>query len=315
MHDSALSTSSIHAYLQMIGNTYDIEALAKQRMDTATIIRYYNQTDAAYGFFHSRQGSIHLALNYDGKFDERGFYEQARIVEHQIARLRNSGCTVRDVLELGCGKGFNTAYLSERYPELCFTALDRTPGHLPVARRKAGSLPNTRFLLGDYHDLPFPDQSFDCVFVFEAICYARDMQQVLTETLRVLRPGGTLVVIDFFRARALTTLTNEEHLAAVLTEKSFAVDDALTWNAMLDLTKNIGFQLTEALDLSEAILPNIERFENMAHWYFRYPAVAKLIQKIMPRYLLLSLIAGLLLPSVVRGGIEGYYALVADRPC
>src|SRR5205823_498098 len=116
------SNTSLSANLKLIRAVYDTEALSRQRMDTAAIIRYYNETDAAYGFFHSRQGSIHLALTYDGHFDQDGFYEQARIVERQIERLRQSGYMVRDVLELGCGKGFNTVYLASHHPNLNFTA-------------------------------------------------------------------------------------------------------------------------------------------------------------------------------------------------
>jgi len=91
-------------------------------------------------------------------------------------------------LDLGCGDGRLTAEL--RAGELVMAdvsevALERARGRLASA---------TAVLLTPDERLPFADGSFDLVLCAETIEHVRDVQVLLSEVRRVLRPGGRLAV-------------------------------------------------------------------------------------------------------------------------
>lgn len=108
------------------------------------------------------------------------------------------------VLEVGCGTG-NLAILIKRlHPGAEVVGLDPDPKALARARRKAGREALSMLLdRGFAEDLPYPDASFNRVFsAFMFHHLGPDgKEQMLRETLRVLRPGGSLHLLDFGGAR------------------------------------------------------------------------------------------------------------------
>lgn len=85
------------------------------------------------------------------------------------------------VLELGAGTGFQALGLTERGFRV--TAIDLPDSSLSLSR----VYPVTDY---DGRVIPFPDASFDVVFSSNVLEHIRDLPAMLTETRRVLRPGG-----------------------------------------------------------------------------------------------------------------------------
>ena len=99
-------------------------------------------------------------------------------------------CEGKDVLEVACGAGQGLGHLAKR--ARCIVGGDYTSSLLDLAQQHyAGRVPLVRF---DAHSLPFRDQSFDVVLLFEAIYYLAHPQQFLAECRRVMRVGGTLLI-------------------------------------------------------------------------------------------------------------------------
>jgi ubiquinone/menaquinone biosynthesis C-methylase UbiE len=99
-------------------------------------------------------------------------------------------------LDVGCGTGIYTAWLAAQ--GLDVTGLDRDPSMLAVARAK---VPGARFLEGDVAALPFADASFDLVLAVTLFCFlnGEQRQAAARELLRVVRPGGRVVVGELAR--------------------------------------------------------------------------------------------------------------------
>jgi SAM-dependent methyltransferase len=70
-------------------------------------------------------------------------------------------------------------------------ALDASPGLLAIARQR---LPAADVREGDLEALPFADASFDAVTAVNSLFYADDMGAAMRELVRVVRPGGRVVV-------------------------------------------------------------------------------------------------------------------------
>jgi SAM-dependent methyltransferase len=102
----------------------------------------------------------------------------------------------KDVLEVGCGRGGGTAFVSERFGPRTMTGVDFAPSAIARCRAAHGQTGIT-FVTGDAEALPFAGGSFDAVLSVESShCYP-SVPRFLAEVSRVLRPGGSLLLADF----------------------------------------------------------------------------------------------------------------------
>jgi SAM-dependent methyltransferase len=106
-----------------------------------------------------------------------------------------SGCRV---LEAGCGVGAQTWILSRQSPEARIVSLDRSFASVRQAADgiRARAIGSVSFLAGDIHALPFPDESFDHVFVCFVLEHLRDPVGALRSLHAKLRKGGSITVIE-----------------------------------------------------------------------------------------------------------------------
>lgn len=99
----------------------------------------------------------------------------------------------RDVLDLATGSGDLALAIQRQLPEARIVAADFSPEMLEIARRKG--VANT--VAADALQLPFENQSFDCVTVAFGLRNMADWDRALAEMSRVLRDRGHLMVLDF----------------------------------------------------------------------------------------------------------------------
>ena len=104
----------------------------------------------------------------------------------------------RDVLEAGCGlatDGMRFVRAGARY-----TGMDFSPTALEHARRRLELEDGAaEFVHGSITDLPFPDASFDLVYSNGVIHHLSETHRAIKEFHRVLRPGGTAIVMVYHR--------------------------------------------------------------------------------------------------------------------
>lgn len=96
------------------------------------------------------------------------------------------------VLDLGCGTGWYTRRLSERFPGAIITGADLSPGMLRQAA--GGGIARARWLQADAEALPLADNCVDLIFSNLMIQWSHRPDAILTECRRLLRPGGVLVI-------------------------------------------------------------------------------------------------------------------------
>jgi len=120
-------------------------------------------------------------------------------LDRRWRRLAAAACAVGPgsrVLDLACGSGRLSAELKARVGPGTVVGLDFSASMLEVARRSAQG---PRWVRADAHRLPFSDASFDAVSVAFGLRNFAHPTQALEEMLRVLRPGGRAVVLEFVR--------------------------------------------------------------------------------------------------------------------
>ncbi|MET8701207.1 methyltransferase domain-containing protein [Kitasatospora sp. NPDC004723] len=152
------------------------------------------------------------------------------------------------VLEVGCGVGAQTVHLLTANPGVLLTAADVSADSLARARdRVAGQLPgaDVRWHCGDLHRLPFPDGSFDHLFVCFVLEHLADPAAALAALRRLLRPGGTVTVIEgdhgsaFFHPRGAAAQRVVDHLVRLQADGG---GDALIGRRLYPLLTGAGFR-------------------------------------------------------------------------
>ncbi|WP_042370847.1 class I SAM-dependent methyltransferase [Streptacidiphilus neutrinimicus] len=103
------------------------------------------------------------------------------------------------VLEIGCGTGNLSVRAKRAHPGVELTGSDPDPLALAVAERKAAGLDGIRFERGYAQRLPYSDAGFDRVLSALMLHHLDDEAKAATaaEVRRVLRPGGSLHLVDF----------------------------------------------------------------------------------------------------------------------
>ena len=105
--------------------------------------------------------------------------------------LGTIGTKPERVLDLGCGTGETTLFLSREFPSAGVRGVDLSPEMIRRAAARIGLDPSARvsFRVADASSLPFRDQSFDLVVQVNLPVFSK-------EVARVLRPGGQYVTVS-----------------------------------------------------------------------------------------------------------------------
>jgi ubiquinone/menaquinone biosynthesis C-methylase UbiE len=111
--------------------------------------------------------------------------------ERRLARLLPLTGEER-ALDVGTGAGAIAIGLAPLVREV--VGIDLVPELLGEARKRAPA--NVSFIEGDAYALPFPSDSFDLVATARTLHHVQRPELVLAEMRRVLRPGGTMLVVD-----------------------------------------------------------------------------------------------------------------------
>jgi SAM-dependent methyltransferase len=108
-----------------------------------------------------------------------------------------------ELLEIGPGPGAATEWLRSRVRSLVAIEIDPVAAQA-LRTRFPGT--NVEIVTGDATDLPWPDESFDTVASFTMLHHLptrHGQNAVLSEALRVLRPGGVLLASDSLPSTSL----------------------------------------------------------------------------------------------------------------
>ena len=149
------------------------------------------------------------------------------------------------VLEAGCGVGAQTRFLARRSPAARFVSVDVSAESLALAHAAASSegLTNVELHQADLFALPFPNDSFDHVFVCFVLEHLPRPEDALRALLRVLRPGGSLTVIEgdhgsaFFHPKS----ARAQRTIECLNQAQAAVGgDALIGRRLFPLLRSVG---------------------------------------------------------------------------
>lgn len=117
------------------------------------------------------------------------------------------------VLDLGCGEGYGTHFLSSHVRTI--TGVDVDEKVVAHAKQKYEQGGNCTYSVYDGLKIPFEAEQFDAVISFQVIEHAADEQAFVHEAARLLKPGGKFILTTPNKATRLLPYEkpfNEFHL-------------------------------------------------------------------------------------------------------
>lgn len=184
-------------------------------------------------------------------------------------------CEPYRILDVGCGIGGSTLYLTEKFGSIAQNNLKSDGGvdrvtatgitlspvqaNRAIERAKiAGLESNVNFLVADALNMPFPDESFDLVWSLESGEHMPDKIKFLQECCRVLKPGGTLILATWCHRPLGETageLTDAERKELAEIYRVYALPYVISLPEYEEIVRSLPLTSIRSADWSKAVAP------------------------------------------------------------
>lgn len=133
-------------------------------------------------------------------------YRSRQVIDEFFLRLLPDGAKVLDV---GSGGGLFTNYMADRRPDVTIIGIDLADAQLRrAAKRMKAYGDRVSFRRGDATAIDFADDTFDGVISYGSVKHWTSQEKGMAECVRVLKPGGPLLVTDADRSATFSDSSN-----------------------------------------------------------------------------------------------------------
>lgn len=188
-----------------------------------------------------------------------------------VGRMGLSGNPSPRIYEAGCGIGGCTLEVAALFPGGQVSGLAIVRSQLAIARARAAAqnLSNVEFVCANYLATPFPERHFDVAFAMECVVHTpvAERPQLLREFLRVLKPGGILVIFDGFSLREPNSESEHRHIEDVM--EGWTLPLPPRPSVFREQAEQAGFKVIEQTDTTAHVFHSARRISAIATWVLR----------------------------------------------
>lgn len=221
------------------------------------VIDYYDDCHRDYRLAWKTEES--LAMHY-GFYDETArSFNQAAVNSNRVLAKALSVKSGNHVLDAGCGVGGTSIWLAENIG--CnMLAVSIQPMHIEIGRKAVaarGLEGSIRFLEADFTNIDAEGESIDAMFSLEGLSHGSDKQAFFNEAARLLKPGGRLVLFEYFTKEEPLTARQERRLEKF--KAGWAMPSLPRLSTYRELAARSGFGSVDWVDATHNILPDSRR--------------------------------------------------------
>ena len=218
------------------------------------IADYYNQTLNHYQKWWKLNDV--QAVHY-GYWDKMTLHFKEALLKLNSVMATMAGIQTGDhLLDAGCGVGGSLFYLVEKYgiKGVGVTLSERQHAFAEKLKSKFGTKGNVKFYIEDYCHTPFVDNSFDIIWAIESITSTPTKELFAQEAFRLLRPGGKLIIADYYRIDK-----PDNKMLLEKWRKTWSMAPFLTDKKFTKKITDVGFRLVDTQDITQNIFPTSQR--------------------------------------------------------
>jgi len=202
------------------------------------VARYYDFVTEFYEFGWGE--SFHFAPRHQLETHKQSLSRYEHFIANKLGLKEGM-----KVLDIGCGVGGPAREIS-RFTGAKLVGLNINELQVERAKfytQKYGMQDLCNFVVGDFHKIPFPENTFDAVYCIEASCHSPHREKVFAEAMRVLKPGGRFLTTEYCLTNKYDP-DNPEHLKVKNDlEYSNGLCDTTTCDESKNKMLKVGFKM------------------------------------------------------------------------
>lgn len=232
---------------------------------------YYNNVQKSYDILWMNKKNLAMHLGF---WDENTKSQHEALFNENLYIAKALDIKKGDkVLDAGCGVGGTAIWIAEEYGAKV-TGVSIMKNQIDMAKqyakdRKVDHLVN--FKVKDYIETGFPDESFDKIYAMESMCHAESKEDFIREMYRLLKPGGTIAIIDEFVAKEFLDKDEQRLLNDWL--DGWAVPNMLRVEKFHEMFIAGGFKKLKSVDVTEKIMRSVRKIQYIGLIFYPFDTV------------------------------------------